>query len=645
MKKLVIAVFTAISIALLIVKVASAQENKFITVVNPVRVAPYTAAVSENLAAQYKLTDGLGIPATWLVTYDVLEDESAVNVLLNFDKSHEIGLFLEVTKGLAADSGISYPEGAWHFSNIVFLSGYIQDERVKLIDTLFEKYYEIFGTYPKSVGSWWTDSFSLKYIHEKYGVIANLTVADQFSTDRYQVWGQYWAMPYYPSKFHSAIPASSTENRLPVVMLQWAPRDPISGYYSSLYSTQDYYTGEVDGDISYFKKLMSLYLNEAGEFGQVTIGLEGDLTPDVYSGLYKTWLETAKEFVDSGETRTITMSGFSDWYRANYPILSPAHLIYAKDLLGKNREIIWYQNPKYRVAILSDNKVNEIKIFDLRIYLEGFYEPYYHWPNRSFDLAINVPSVYDEVSNEQSVLVLRNDSFKNISRESGEVVVELSSRKKINLHDDKPEIVNEDGSVVQLIKPVNLDAYSFRDLTPEASHLVKSKKLLLGLVLVMIIIVYLLYRLRSKKILVFILSIVVALGVYLYFNNTEEYLVSQAEMDVLRKLSEEKGKAVLVYDKECLQCEWYGDVKPAVFANKRKYVEKLSGHKVVLNKAFFEEKDLEKAKSAFTKLKIDYIYLVSYGYYIEKLPVSPGDINVEKVYANANAELWRVKND
>jgi len=40
---------------------------------------------------------------------------------------------------------------------------------------------------------------------------------------------------------------------------------------------------------------------------------------------------------------------------------------------------------------------------------------------------------------------------------------------------------------------------------------------------------------------------------------------------------------------------------------------------------------------------VDYIYVVKYGEYIEKVPFSPGDLNIEKVYENANAAIWRVK--
>lgn len=627
------------------VSLVNAQVDKFITVVNPVRVAPYSGDISENLAAQYQITRKLEIPATWLVTYDVLINEAATQELLNFDKSQEIGLFLEVTKTLANDSGVVHHEGAWQFSNVVFLSGYTQDERVRLIDTLFGRYHDVFGTYPKSVGSWWTDSYSLKYMYEKYGIVANLTVADQFSTDRYQVWGQYWAFPFYPSKYHSAIPASSQETKLPVVMLQWAPRDPINGYYSSLFSTQDYYTNQVNESISYFKKLMTLYLDGPGEFGQVTIGLEGDLTADVYQGNYKNWLTTAKEFAAKDSAKTLTMSDFGDWYKTKYPLFSPAHLIHTKDLLGKDKEVVWYQNPRYRIGVLSENDKNSVKIFDLRVYDDKFVEPYYEWPNRSYDLKINVPSIYDEVSDYRNVLTL-NGSLQNLSKNDDGFSLELTSGNKIILSNSNVEVVNSSAGIVQSIKPAeSIQSYIFRDLSPEASHLLESKKVIAGFAIILFLAVYALYKYRSKKLIIAAGVACFLLGLLFYFRATRLYVVSQAEIDALRKLRSQEAGRVLVYDNECLQCESYGELRPAALANRRTYIESLTGKRMVANRDFFEEKDRKQAKRIFSKLQVDYIYLVGYGYYMESLPVSPGDINVEKIYSNANAELWRVKND
>lgn len=629
MKKWVVILFTVFLFFILSTYKINARENKFITVVNPVRVAPYSGKISENIAAQYKITSELNIPATWLITYDVLEDRDATRELLKF-KNGEVGLFLEVGSKLAQDSGVMLSEGSWQFANVVFLSGYTQEDRVKLIETLFEKFKEKFGYYPKSVGSWWTDSYSLNYMYEKYGIVANLTVADQFSTDRYQVWGQYWGMPYYPTKYHSAIPASSVEKKLPVVVTQWAPRDPINGYYSSLYSTQDYRVGEVDEDIDYFKRILSLYLNEAGDFGQVTIGLEGDFTPQAYSTNYKEQLKVAREYVNEGLAQFSTMSAFANWYKSKYEDVSPAHIIRSKDLLGENREVVWYMNPSYRAGILSDKDRNEVKIFDLRVYSNNFSDPYFKWPNRSFNLSINIPSIYDEVSNKADVLVF-NDTFAKVDEAS----ITLASGKKIDLNE-----------LVQSVKPgIQINEYRFRALTLEATHTLKSRKLIILIVISLIALYYLLYKIKSKPFVLLVLLAIVVSGVFLYQSNTQNYWVGQSEVDVLRKLKNEASGRVLVYDNECLQCEWYSDALPAVFANKRSYVEKLAGHRVVFNKSFFEEKNLEEAKRIFDELKVDFIYLVSYGGYSERLPVSPGDVNIEKIYANANAELWKVKND
>jgi len=645
MKKLAVFLFSILAF-LLPAREISAENNKFITVVNPVRVAPYSGKISENLAAQYKIASDLGIPATWLITYDVLNDSDAVKELLSFESDQEIGLFLEVGSKLATNSGVALSKGSWQFANVVFLSGYTQEERIKLIDTLFEKFKEKFGYYPKSVGSWWTDSFSLNYMYTKYDVIANLTVADQFSTDRYQVWGGYWAMPYYSTKYHSAIPASNVENKIPVVITQWAPRDPINGYYNSLFSTQDYHVGEVNEDIGYFEKILSLYLNEAGDFGQVTIGLEGDLTPEAYYTKYQEQLKIARRFNDTQRVHLATMSTFASWYKDKYKDVSPVYSIYSPDLLGKNIEVIWYQSPKYRVGILSNRNEAEVKFFDMRVYDSDFYEPYFEWPNRSFNLSINVPSIYDEAGSKESALIFENDVFENTIESGTEVSIELRSGKRIKLDEENIEIFDSENNIVQLIKSdIELDEYNFRALTLEATHALGSKKLQALVGISLLLLIYFLYRNKGKRILLVIFLTVAIVGFLFYRGNTRVYWVSQGEVDVLRKLKEEPNGRVLVYDSECLQCEWYSDNLPAVFANKRNYVEKLTGHKVIFNKAFFEENDLEMAKQLFKSLNVDYIYLVSYGGYSEDLPVSPGDIDVEKVYANANAQIWKVKND
>lgn len=268
---------------LLSAKSALASEE-FVTIVNPVRISQYTKDPRASVTSEYEVVKEFSLPATWLLTYDVINKQELVDVFRLMDEKQELGIFLEVTANFAKEAGISYHEtGFWHHATSVFLSGYTQEERRKLIDTVFEKFKEVFGYYPDSVGSWWTDSYSLAYIKEKYGITVNLGLADQFSTDGYQVWGTPWQVPFYPSKYHTGIPAVDKETKLDVVNLQWAARDPYNGYVSSLYSTQDYSISRIGLSIDYFEKLIRLYARKNNNsFGQMVIGLEGDLEPESY---------------------------------------------------------------------------------------------------------------------------------------------------------------------------------------------------------------------------------------------------------------------------------------------------------------------------------------------------------------------------
>ena len=174
-------------------EVKADDVNQFVTIVNPVRISNYNKTPYESLLSEYKVVKLRNLSATWLLTFDVLENKAMVNLLKSMDENQELGIFLEVTANFAQALGVIYHDtGFWHHANSVFLSGYTQEERKKLIDKVFETFREIFGYYPVSVGSWWTDSFSLSYAKEKYDILANLDCSDQFATDGYKIWGPYW---------------------------------------------------------------------------------------------------------------------------------------------------------------------------------------------------------------------------------------------------------------------------------------------------------------------------------------------------------------------------------------------------------------------------------------------------------------------
>lgn len=649
--------------------------NQFVNIVNPVRISSYTKDSKASLEAQYQQVKKRQLPATWLLTYDATLDSGIVSVAKNMNQFQELGIFLEVTEALAKDSDVIYNKtDSWHRANSIFLSGYTQADRIRLIDTSFEKFKGNFGYYPKSVGGWWVDSFSLGYMKEKYKITANLGVADQFSTDGYQVWGQYFGVPFYPSKFHAGIPARTLANKLDIATLQWAPRDPLDGYGrgpASLFSTQDYFTINLSDE--YFKKLIDLYTrSQTNKFGQITVGLEGDLNPEAYDAQFSRQLDIILDLKKQNIVDIVTMKDFANFYKLNFPTVSPSQIIETDDLLGKKIKAIWYQSPALRVHLTYDYETSRTKILDLRFYFDNFQEPFYISPNRDIDLSINIPSIIDSAGNAEEAWVVTNEKLDHTKIENGDLFLSYKNGIWIKLskeglsfsgHINKipqslnkaPSVkVNKKDNIIEIFPAKSWiypqDGLIFTDLTPQATNFLRQRKIIVAEVIILLTFLIPLFLVGKKNLRriyrfsgVGIILVIILGGIYWYQSNSQHYLVSQAELDALTRLGSMPGGKVIVWDRVCLQCSFHTKFPPAVFANKRRYVATVSKKEVVYNLEVFTAKTREEARRSLDKLRADYIYVVKFEDYKEEVPFSPGDLNLEEIYSNANATIWRIK--
>ncbi len=583
--------FSLMTLFLIAVSSAEAANDKLVTIVNPVRISVYNSDPVASLRAQYAVIAKNNLPATWLFTYNALYRSDLVKEAEKMDKQQEFGIFLEVTPEFSKIAGVEYHNtGSWHFANAIFLSGYEQGERIKFIDTVFSKFKEQFGYYPVSVGAWWVDSFSLQYMYDKYEVSANLGVADQYATDNYQVWGTYWSTPYYPSKIHAGIPAANPDNKIGVVTLQWAPREPRRGYYSSLYSTQDYFTTP-KLDINYFSQLIDL-------FSQVTVGLESDFTPDVYMGEY-----TKQMQIVAHKTATkVTMKDFAKWYKDKFPDISPEQQI-------ESDGMTWYQSPFYRLGIDETNS----KIIDFRVYPPDLREPYYLWPNREKDLRINIPSLIDSMQDSSEAWSITDVNIKTLPMyfESSNKPPQRFFQSKLI----KITQINNNWRIEINTGTENLtNGIVFSDWSLEAKHLLKAPKSLIKAII--------------------------------SFNwdkfKKEKYWISPEEIIGLDKLRQLPAGKVLVYDHECLQCEYFGKYRPAAYANARNYIQKYSGKAIIYNSGIFDAKSQDGLKSKVKSANAGYIYVSKYAPLVELLRFSPGDYGIEKIFENAVVQIWEV---
>ena len=297
--------------------------NRYATLVNPVRGRNlWLNQTLKPLEDQYQAIAKYQFAATWLFQYDALTDKELVSfVKENFSRNQELGIFLEISPDLALNSRVIYPPlTPWYKPQVVFLSGYSRSERKRLIDTVFKKFKEEFGRYPVSVGAWWIDSYSLQYLKSKYDIKTVLIVADQQNTDDYGVWGQWWGVPYSPSKVNVLVPAQNDNSNLKVVIIQWAQRDITKAFGSSSvfsnYSLQANDYKERGLDVNYFRQLALHYLDCDLAIGQITIGLETGIESVKVFSEYKNQLAVLAQIEDLQE---VTMSEFASRYQELYP--------------------------------------------------------------------------------------------------------------------------------------------------------------------------------------------------------------------------------------------------------------------------------------------------------------------------------------
>ncbi len=390
-----------------------ALSSNFVTVVNPVRGQDYWdlqgQKPEDSVREQMLVVKNLKINPTWLLRFDALDNNNIVSSLKQ-EALHEKGLFLEITPSWTDKAKVTYHQTAvWHFAGSIFLTGYSQDDREKLIDAAFEEFKTKFGYYPVSVGAWWIDSYSLNYMQEKYGVTGALIVADQYTTDNYQIWGQYFGTPYYPYNKNTLMPAQTTDEKINTVVMQWAGRDPINGYgdgvQESTYSVQanDYLDFHHLGT-DYFEKLIDLYTNQKlNSFNQVVVGLENSYSWQKYGPEYRNQMDLLVKKRTAGQVNLSTMRDFANWYKNNFTGVSPAHLIVSDDPLGSGKKSVWFMDPYFRVGWFYNNDGSVFR--DIRQYVMGTEEPCYSQICEKLNFATNATRVLDDVSFKQKYII------------------------------------------------------------------------------------------------------------------------------------------------------------------------------------------------------------------------------------------------
>ena len=278
----------------------------------------------------------------------------------------------------------------WHFSI---------DDKKAIVNDVFEKFHQVFGSYPSSTGSYYMDAELVNYIKEKYPMV-KCAVATCWEEGPKAYWnannswytlndGGPWSA-WIPSKYNIHCPASGEADDSGIVAIPHLSRDLLAVFDGpgSFYGThpQNVLRGMVykDGEYPYLFNLIDQYraldkYNNGFTYNMVFVG-PGWMSKQgrweaPYSLLEKSYSDCMAyygELKKNGQVEDLTMSEFADWYRENKTYSEPTCALWKDILYGSEKQIFWYLDPHMRTCVDMNQGG---ALIDLRPYIAKLVRP------------------------------------------------------------------------------------------------------------------------------------------------------------------------------------------------------------------------------------------------------------------------------
>lgn len=355
------------------------------------RIEAYTDRVLyETTAAEIDNMKKNGLRGTILLQYDALIDPAYQQLMRSLGQGWDVGAWWEITQPHVEAAGMAwrgrYPWD-WH-ANVGFATGYAPKERERLVDVYMEKFREIFGRYPASVGSWFIDAHTLKYMADKYHIVAACMCRDQVGTDGYTLWGGYWQGAYYPSVNNAYLPAQTKREQISVPVFRMLGSDPLYQYEAG-----------VGGAVQGVSTLEPVYATGGGSEKWVDWYLK-TVTDDPALGL--TYFQAGQEnsftwgsirpgfemqmpkiaaLAKSGRLRVETLEESGRNYRERYKLTPPTAATAMSDYTARDGKTIWFSSRYYRTGLFWEK--GEFRFRDIQVYNEDYRSLYLTTPGTS----------------------------------------------------------------------------------------------------------------------------------------------------------------------------------------------------------------------------------------------------------------------
>lgn len=313
---------------------------------------------------QRKCAHELKLKATVLIPTGQLEKENVIALAKEDSEIYgdELGIWL--------DPMVDMPN-----TQVWLLS---EEDKMKTVKYSIDKFHEIFGYYPKSVGNYVMDCNLINMVKE-YCPEVGIVVAGCFEegvkvfhgcNNSWYLFseGMSWN-PWYPSKTQSVRPAKDESDWAGVVAVPHLSRDLVLGYegrndffashpaniqrglandgyvHSYDYNLVDQYRMQEDfnNGFSYYQ----IHVSPGWFFGNPNILDESDVTLT----LYRETLEYLVELREKGELTDMYLSEFGEYYKKNIPVGS-TDIGVGKDILfGSGKHYMWVFNKSMRALV------------------------------------------------------------------------------------------------------------------------------------------------------------------------------------------------------------------------------------------------------------------------------------------------------
>ena len=258
-----------------------------------------------------------------------------------------------------------------------------EETKKQIVDDCFGLFYEKFGFYPESTGSYFLDAFTINYIKAKYpSVKCAVATCWEEGPKAYHTCNNSWYTfmdggpwnPWIPSKDNSHCPARNKKDDCGIVAIPHLSRDLMACFdgNGSNFGTHPqnvlrgmiYYEDEKGTEYPYLYNLIDQYhhlgkYNDGFSYNMMFVG-PGWLNK---SGRWESPYERlAKSYKDAmqyygklkreGKCVDMTMSELADYYRKTHPNYYRPECALWKDILyGSDKEYFWYADPAMRTCL------------------------------------------------------------------------------------------------------------------------------------------------------------------------------------------------------------------------------------------------------------------------------------------------------